>query len=84
MARCISCNTDVGCGCNLISGKCSQCYKLSKNENCTMTLDFLNNLLKKLNEDKSPNVNNKKAIVRSQIAVFNKYPCKYAEIIKNY
>ena len=33
MASCSSCGTDVGCGCNLINGKCPTCYgKLSISE----------------------------------------------------
>lgn len=26
MARCGTCNRDVGCGCNLINGVCASCY----------------------------------------------------------
>lgn len=32
MARCSKCGKEVGCGCNLINGKCSECRNKEANE----------------------------------------------------
>lgn len=40
MASCSSCGTNVGCGCNLISGKCGACYgKSVSSDNTNQTFN---------------------------------------------
>lgn len=90
MAACTRCNTEVGCGCNLIQDKwCSNCYtaliqqrspEVVEPNTCNQSLEALEAKLIEVEqkyENKKARRKHYVAIIKSQIRLLDLYPCKY-------
>lgn len=88
MPKCKICNYFNNCDCQFTEGYCKTCYySKSKDikESCNQSLEYLNDIKQKiLNQPQSKLNSYKLSIINTQIHNFNKNPCQYNEIIKNF
>jgi hypothetical protein len=89
--NCKSCGFFADCECNFIQGICMTCYKKKshiiehKKYVCEQSLENLNLKLKILeNEEENKLKIYKISILKSQINIFTKNPCKFKHIIDNF
>lgn len=86
--NCIKCNYYSDCSCSFNGQYCHACYhsnNVEKIQNCTYTKEDLSNLKTQL-QKKTPLKNLTRyqiSIINSQLAAFDKNPCKFSNIIQN-
>lgn len=88
MPRCKKCDYYNSCDCQFKEGYCKTCYYKKKEDtkkSCNQSLEYLNEIKQRISNQPQSKVNSYRlSIINTQIYNFDKNPCQYYEIIKNF